>query len=300
MTSVACIGEAMVELRLDESGTSCAQIGFAGDTLNTAVYLKRAAPELDVQYVTRLGSDSFSDRLIAFIESEGVGTGNIGRSATRIPGLYAISTDADGERSFTYWRENSAARELFAVGTPDLESLASFEVLFFSAITLAILTSEARQSLFDWLVGYRAGGGRVAFDSNYRPGLWTDEKTAKDSVAAAWRTTDIALPSIDDERNLFGDPDEAAVLERLRNNGVTAGALKRGNKGPRPLSPGRPEISFPVAERVVDTTAAGDSFNAGYLAAILTERNEAEALRAGHACAVKVIGERGAITPREV
>ena len=136
---VACIGEAMVELSLSAEGTA-AQVGFAGDTLNTAIYLKRAAPGLDVSYVTRVGRDAFSDRLREFIAAEAVGTKAIETSKTRNLGLYAISTDAAGERSFTYWRDRSAARELFQTGgAADFSVLEHFDLLYLSAISLAIL-----------------------------------------------------------------------------------------------------------------------------------------------------------------
>lgn len=296
--SIACIGEAMVELSITDDSPDLARIGFAGDTLNTAIYLKRAAPELRVAYVTRLGRDRFSRRMTAFMEAEEIDTGLIGLSHERVPGLYAISTDATGERSFTYWRDRAAARELFAVQPPALDDLSGFDVIFLSAITLAILAPQARAELLEWLPGYRAAGGLVAFDSNWRPALWPDHATARAAIEAAWRQTDIALPSIDDEMAAFGDGDEAAVLERLRAWGVRSGAMKRGAAGPLALD-GSAAGPFPPAPRVVDSTAAGDSFNGAYLAARLRGLPEPECLALAHALASRVIGTRGAILPRE-
>lgn len=296
--SIAAIGEAMVELSLRAETPDRAGLGFAGDTLNTAIYLKRAAPSLKVAYVTRLGTDSLSDRMISMIASEGISTELIGRDPTRAPGLYAISTDSRGERSFSYWRDTSAARRLFSEIPPALESLSRFDLLYFSAISLAVIGQETRDRLFDWLKGYRAEGGRVAFDSNYRPALWPNRETAFAEVARAWSMTDIALPSLDDEMALFGDPDASAVLQRLAQAGVTKGALKRGGAGPLALD-GTPAGPFPPAPRVVDSTAAGDSFNAAYLAAHLQGRPEDQCLKAGHDLAVRVIGAPGAILPRE-
>ncbi|MEL7115657.1 MAG: sugar kinase [Pseudomonadota bacterium] len=293
---VACIGEAMVELSLDRSGTT-AQVGFAGDTLNTGVYLKRAAPELDVSYVTRLGRDAFSDRLRGFITSHGLETDRIEVSTTETVGLYAISTDAEGERSFTYWRGQSAARGLFQSGEgTDFTSLVGIDVVFLSAITLAILPDPVRIALFDFLRGYRARGGRVVFDSNYRPKLWETPETARARIAEMWRLTDIALPSVDDEMAIFGDVDEDAVLARFHALGVGDGALKCGATGPRSLGV-TVEQTYPEATDVVDTTAAGDSFNGGYLGAILTGATQAEAMMAGHELAAYVVGHRGAIAP---
>jgi len=294
---VACIGEAMVELSLDGTGDT-AKVGFAGDTLNTAIYLKRAAPRLDVSYVTRLGRDAFSARMVEFIAAEGISTAAVSYSETRRPGLYAITTDAEGERSFTYWRESSAAREMFQDdGKVSFDALAGFDVLYFSAITLAILPDKVCAALLDWLPGYRAGGGRVAFDSNYRPALWGDALAARSCIGKAWGLTDIALPSVDDEMAAFGDSDASAVLVRLKACGVVQGALKCGAGGPVSLG-AAVGVAFAPATRVVDTTAAGDSFNAGYLGALLTGGSQAQALSAGHDLASYVIGVKGAIAPR--
>ncbi len=296
---VACIGECMVELTLPRTEGGATGVGFAGDTLNAAVYLKRSAPELDVAYVTALGSDPLSARMIAFFDAEGLGTGLVERRADRAPGLYAISVDAAGERTFTYWRESSAARTLFlppAEISP--ERLAGFDLVYLSGITLAVLAPEARRALAAFLENFRRAGGRVAFDSNYRPRLWADRATALREIDAFWSLTDVGLPSLDDEIALHGDDGAAQVIARLDALGVRRGALKRGAAGPLPLGPAGPLPAFPPARRVVDTTAAGDSFNGAYLAALMRGLPEAECLAAGHAMAAEVVGHPGAIIPR--
>ena len=294
---VICLGEAMVELSLSADDPETARIGFAGDTLNTAIYLKRALPEARIAYATKVGTDDFSDQMVAMMEEEGLDTSLVFRSETRTCGLYAIKTDAAGERSFSYWRSASAAREVLAAPGLTPAHIARADMLYYSAISLAILPPEHRPRLFDWLSAYRADGGRTCFDSNYRPALWPDRQTAQDMISRAWRCTDLGLPSVDDEQAIYGDADEAAVLARLNGFGVTQGALKRGAKGPRALS-GAPAGSFPPAEKVVDSTAAGDSFNAAYLASYLSGKPEEDSLRAGHMLASRVIGARGAILPR--
>jgi 2-dehydro-3-deoxygluconokinase len=290
----------MVELTLPREAGDAGRIGFAGDTLNVAVYLKRAAGQgTGVAYVTALGTDPLSERMLGFFADEGIDTTLIERRDDRVPGLYAISLDARGERSFTYWRDSSAARTLFAAPaevTPD--RLAGFDLIYLSGITLAILSDEGRAALAGFLPGYRARGGRVAFDSNYRPRLWPDAAAARDAIGALWALTDIGLPSLDDEMALWGDAGAQAVLARLRAAGVVRGALKRGADGPLPIGPAGPAPDFPPAARVVDTTAAGDSFNGAYLASLLAGAGEAECLAAGHALATKVIGYPGAIVPR--
>jgi len=285
---VVCAGEAMIELSIDAPGR---QIGFAGDTFNTAVYMARALPEGAVDFATVVGEDALSNRMLAFFEAQGVGTGLIRRHPVRLPGIYSIAVDADGERSFAYWRDQSAARTLFADG---FDALHGADLVYFSGITLAILPPEIRTALIAYLAGFP---GKVAFDSNYRPRLWPSENVARDVMEMAWGVCDIALPSLDDEMALFGDADADAVLSRFHGYGLTEGALKRGATGPLPLDPDAPVGDFPKAEKVVDTTAAGDSFNAAYLAALLGGACGAEAAQKAHALAMQVIAAPGAIVP---
>lgn len=299
MVKVACIGECMVEVAMPRPGAETGRVAFAGDTYNTAVYLKRLAPSTEVAYVTALGTDPVSDRMAAAFESEGLGTDLIERRGGRAPGLYAITLDDAGERSFTYWRDQSAARTLFhapAEVTP--RALLDFDLVYLSGITVAILAPDARSALRDALHRVRSNGGSVAFDSNYRPRLWPDVATARSEIGVFWALADIGLPSLDDELALFGESCEAEVLSRLTSGGVRRGALKRGADGPIPIAGTGSLPPFLPAASVVDTTAAGDSFNGAYLAAFLHGEDEAACLAAGHAMASEVIGHPGAIIPR--
>jgi 2-dehydro-3-deoxygluconokinase len=309
---IACIGEAMVELSLAHDN-NLAQVNFAGDTLNTAVYLKRSLDEISgdqpahdnhVAYITVLGTDSLSDQIITTIQSEGIDTQYIARTQERVPGLYAINTDALGERSFTYWRERSAARLLFSESTgPALKDLEQFDLLYYSAITLAILPIQIKDQFLSFLESFRQlPGKQVAFDSNYRPKLWVSNAEAMHYTQRAWQQCDIALPSLDDEMALFGDNSEIAVIERLGRYGFENGALKRGAQGPLGLGgkTNGENASHPYVQidMVVDSTAAGDSFNGGYLASIINNQSPVEALITGHHCASRVIQFPGAIVDK--
>jgi len=289
---VAAIGEAMIELSMDGD---MAAVGVAGDTLNTAIYLKRSAPALEVDYVTRLGTEPFSTKIADFIAAQGVGTSAIERDPDGTPGLYAITTDAEGERSFTYWRDAAAARSVFMTADgPDFSALAGYDVIYLSGISLAILPEATRAPLLAWLAGFQTSGGRVVYDSNYRPRLWGDAAKARTVNAEMWALADIALPSVDDEQAMTGESAET-VAQRFVAMGKS-GALKRGAVGPLCLQTGT-SGTYAAAASVVDTTAAGDSFNGAYLGAVLSGQDQATALRAGHDLAARVIGHKGAILP---
>lgn len=297
---IASVGEPMAEISADGAGF---HVGFAGDSLNTAIYCKRALGDAgEVTYVTRLGFDPLSDALCAFAEAEGLSTSAIERDADNQVGIYSIAVDEVGERSFHYWRSQSAARQMFR--RPDgaqLVALCAADIVYVSGISIAILSPGARTILRDELARQRSAGTiRVAFDSNYRPGLWEDAATARAVIESFWRIADIALPSVDDEMALFGDADSAAVVERLEGWGCGLGALKQGNAGPRAIGRPTEPARFEPADKVVDSTAAGDSFNGAFLAAIATGSSLEDAMQAGHAMARRVVGHRGAILPRDI
>ena len=285
MTRVACIGEAMIEMSLEGD---MASLAVAGDTLNTAVYLKRSAPEIEVDYITRLGSDPFSERIQSFIASEGIGTSRIGIEQNAVPGLYAITLSPGGERSFTYWRSASAARQLFQDG--DFSSLDGYDLIYLSGISMAILPSETRRKLIEHL---KRSDSRIAYDNNHRPRLWSAEE-AREVTKAFWSFADIPLPSLDDELAIYGG-DRQSAMGRF-SGGSQLGALKCGETGPVSLGE-TVQQNYAAAPLVVDTTSAGDSFNGGYLAARLRGASQEDALRAGHELASKVVGHKGAIIP---
>ena len=291
------IGEVMAEIRT--AGDSGFALGFAGDSYNTAVYAAREAKSPgSVAYLTRVGSEPLSAAFVQQAKEEGIDVSHLAVDPDRHIGIYSVSTDAHGERSFHYWRSESAARRLFAAEWTAM-SMPDAEIIYLSGITLAILTSAARRRLVEALIFRQSAGSKIAFDSNYRPKLWENIAAARRSMQAMWDITDIAMPSVDDEMALFGDSTEAAVIDRFAERDWDGIAIKRGMRGP--VSPNldtEAHPDFPPATRVIDTTAAGDSFNGGYLAALLAGKGEAERLAAGHALAARVVGAPGAIIPR--
>ncbi|MDR9890072.1 sugar kinase [Pseudenterobacter timonensis] len=301
---IAVIGECMIEL--SQKGAEVSR-GFGGDTLNTSVYIARqVAPEaLTVNYVTALGTDSFSQQMLEAWQEEQVDTSLIQRMENRLPGLYYIETDSTGERTFYYWRNEAAAK--FWLESPDAaaicEKLATFDYLYLSGISLAILSPESREKLFALLERCRANGGKIIFDNNYRPRLWASREETQQVYTRMLACTDIAFLTLDDEDALWGEKPVDEVIARTRQAGVTEVVIKRGADSCLVAMAGEEVVEVPAVklakEKVIDTTAAGDSFSAGYLAVRLTGGTPEEAARRGHLTASTVIQYRGAIIPRE-
>lgn len=296
---IACIGECMVELRAN--GENQFASGFAGDALNTAIYLARSQLH-SVSFVSAVGCDAISQRMIESWQNEGIDTSLVGRHDSRLPGLYMIENDSSGERTFHYWRSASAARTLFLPESKlSPAALKDVDAIYASGISLAIMQPEARADLISFLQTFRADGGIVAYDSNYRPVLWESVQTAQEVNTRMWSVATHGFPSIDDELALFGETDESAVVERLLTFRMPELLLKRGDLGPRIFSAGDEleSAALPSAGEVVDTTGAGDSFNAGYLAQRLSGVSMIQSARDAHLLALQVIAHPGAILPRE-
>ncbi|MHB9863664.1 sugar kinase [Streptomyces sp. YIM S03343] len=300
---VLAIGECMTELiHLDDSTL---RLGYAGDTFNTAAYLARCTDpgQVEVDYLTMVGTDRYSERIVTALRQEGIGTGPVRRIDGALPGLYLVDTDTEGERTFTYYRSQSAARRLFGpLCPPEVDRLPeAYDVVYLSAITLHILPPDARDRLLTALRAARAGGSDVVFDSNYRPAGWPDHDTARAAVSAAWRLTTIALPTFADEAALFGDGTATDSVLRLAGLGIREVVVKDGARGCVVWDGERPRpVPVAAVPSVVDTTAAGDAFNGGYLAARLTGSDPLTAARSAGALAGQVIGHRGALLPATV
>lgn len=291
---ILCIGECMAELApTDREGDY--RLGFAGDTFNTAWYLARAG--IAVSFLSAVGDDDISARMRGAMREGGIDDGPVATVPGSTVGLYLISL-ADGERSFTYWRGQSAARHLAADPARLRRAFEGCDLIYLSGITLAILDPAACATLLDALDEARAAGRTVAFDPNLRPRLWPDADRMRDAVTAAAGRADIALPSHEDEASWFGDADPGATAARYAAAGATTVVVKdgaapviwrhEGQTGGVPVAP---------VPRVVDTTAAGDSFNAGLLAGLAEGAALPDAIARGCRIAGQVVQGRGALVP---
>lgn len=293
------VGECMVELS-GAGGPDLWRMGIAGDTLNTAWYVRaRLGPDWQVDYLTRLGQDRFSDRILQFLEANGIGSGQITRDPVRIPGLYAIDLQ-NGERSFTYWRGQSAARGLAEDDGHLARAFGDAAAIYLSGITLAILTPDRRRVVIDALAAARTRGVLTAFDPNLRPRLWEDAATMCACVTEAAGAAALCLPSLDDEVAAFGDAGPEATAARYLRAGAGSVLVKAGGGPVVVAGPGGVQVIDGLPRVTpIDTTGAGDSFNGGYLAARLSGLDETQAVRAAHALAARVVLHPGALIPME-
>lgn len=306
MAHIAAIGEVMVEFSpLPSASTPEREVkvlSYAGDTYNTSVYMARLGLQTD--YVTRLGDDSYSEQILQRMNNEKIGTGLIEQLAGRSPGLYVIHNTPDGEREFFYWRKEAPARELFSTAeyTQKLvEQLKACDCVYFSGITLAIIGAQGRANLLQALAALRVHGVKIAFDSNFRPRLWQHKEDAQKAMLDVMQYADIALLTLDDELLLWGDDSVEGCIERYKNSSIHELILKRGADDTIIIENGeKVRVPVPPVKDIVDTTGAGDTFNAGYLAARLNGSSAIDAAKQGTRCAGIIIRHRGGVIDKAI
>ena len=297
---VACLGECMVELSDLQKGQ--ARQSFGGDTLNTALYLARLG--LDVSYITALGDDPFSEQMISAWQAEGIDTSLIPRLTNRLPGLYAIHTGEAGERSFHYWRDRSPVRELMDL--PEFSSIAAAlsesDYLYLTGISLSLFTERGRERLLRTIDKLKDNGGKLIFDSNHRAQRWPNSEAARQAYEQVLSKADIVLSTWEDEQQVFGDDSVASCIQRLHGMGVPEIAIKAGTDGCYiSTHPEKAPRHFELAESedAVDTTGAGDSFNAAYIASRLKGHSFCQSVARAQQLAAVIVRHPGAIIAPE-
>ena len=300
---IAIIGECMIELSSVQSNIGSKETtikqSFGGDGMNTAIYLKKLAEDaIDVHYVSSMGTDPQSHSLIKQWQDHGINTDSVLINSAKHAGLYMIQNDDDGERTFQYWRNDSAAR--YMVQHNDFEQtiakLRDFDAIYLSGISLAILPEQDCNTLIAELTQLASSGVKIIFDSNYRPSLWSSKDHCQKVTKQMYALSTLALVTFDDEYDLWADDSIENCRKRLHNQGVKELVIKDGENGCQ-FSVGDKVEKFSTEKvnKVVDTTAAGDSFNAGFLAYWLQALPIEKCADAGNKLAGQVIQQKGAI-----
>lgn len=292
-------------LEVQANGFGPAALSYGGDTFNTAIYLRRCSPPQDIEvgYATGLGLDPLSEKLMAEWQGQGLELSCVRQIEGKLPGMYLIETDERGERYFHFWRENSAARSYFdALMTPLEQKANNIDCLYFSGISLAILNPNARERLFAMIRQMKKAGTQIVFDNNYRPRLWPSNALARTVFQQALSVASTALITVDDHQAVFGLSSLDEAVQHAQSLHVDEVVIKRGAQ-PTLVKSREMQAwaSVPTQHvpKVVDTTAAGDSFAAGYLSRRLMGQSPQQAADFGNRVAARVVQHRGAIIPMD-
>jgi 2-dehydro-3-deoxygluconokinase len=293
------VGEAMLELV--NKGEDSLGKSFAGDVYNTSVYLKRAFEQFNTKFVSALGQDKLSQEFITSAETQCIDTSLIARSQKHHMGVYMVVNDKHGERSFIYWRNDSAAKRMMSLLSNDLINKAqqTNDMVFFSGITIAILLPKERELFWQFLKKQKSNGALIVFDPNYRPALWENVETAKAEIHTAFTISDWLMPGLDDFKSLYQLSTIEQCIEFCSAYEFEELIIKQGSDAVHIINKDGHEINeIIVSQNVVDTTSAGDAFNGLYLGARLSGNSSAYATKIANYGASKVIETPGAIMPK--
>lgn len=296
---VGFIGECMAELK---KVNGALEEGFAGDTFNSAVYLKRTFPQLDSYFISAVGTDPLSKEMLGFAQSESINTRFMFSHQDKHLGLYKIYTDAQGERSFTYWRNDSAAKCLMSQLTQsDEASLTALDLVLFSGISLAILNTEDLPKFWRLLAKLKEAGTQIVFDINHRPALWKGRDDATELYEKAFEIADIALPGLEDFNFLYGFETVEEIIKFLAPFSFKQLVIKNGSSAVTLVNEEGEvsEVGLTPVTHVVDTTSAGDAFNGVFLGAYLTGESPESSVNKAAKCAGFVIQHPGAIVDKK-
>ena len=291
---VVCFGECMLEVKIEQYPK--ARFSYGGDAYNSAYYL--ALQGNNVYFMTSVGSDESRQRLLQQWQQDGVKTDFVHVSKQKKMGLYCIETDSSGERSFSYWRDNSAPRYFF-LEADTKQLLAQFnrgDWFYFSRISLAVLKEQSRAGFIRFIKTLQQQGVHLAFDNNYRAELWESQAQACEYLDQVLSLIHVYLPSVADEMALR-DATQQSVLTQLSSLKIDEVVVKNGADSCHLYtSSGHYCFQFETVV-AIDSTAAGDSFNAAYISARLNKKSAQAAVESGCQLASQVIMHPGAIVP---
>ena len=289
-----CMGEPMLEfnqLLPQPDGRVLYLEGHGGDTSNAGIAAARQGAR--VGYITAIGNDAPGGSLMALWAREGVDTSTVIRTDRALTAVYFVTHDAHGHQFLHYRKDSPAA--LYAPADLPREAIAAAKIFFASGISQGISPSAA-DAVFAAIEVARGAGGKVAYDTNYRPRLWPSARAAAVMHGAIARA-DYVFPGMEDVVVLTGLTDPDAILDFYLGLGPTVVVLKMGEDGAYLGLPDRRLRIPPHKVTVADATGAGDALCGAFLARTLAgDGPEAAARYAVVAAALKCTGY-GAVAP---
>lgn len=287
MPDLLCLGEPLFELS-HIGGTEWRE-GIGGDVSNVAIAAARQGCSSGV--VSRLGQDSFGDTIRAVWDSEGVNHDHVATDTKAQTGIYFIRQTNDGHQ-FEYRRSDSAASRL----TPDDLPPQSPRLLHLSGITLAI-SASAEKTALDAIGRSVQNGQLVSYDPNLRLNLTSLEKARAAQCAVFETGCQIALPGLDDARQLTEQDSPEDIAAWYHSMGAQIVALTLGQDGA--LISTKDEMNHipPRQVKAVDASGAGDCFDGCFLAQLLEGASPKDATAYATVAASISVQGYGAVTP---
>jgi len=297
---VVGMGEALIDFVATEPVSyvevSAFKKCFGGAPMNTLVGVARLGSSSGA--VTAVGEDPFGEFLIQELKKNEVDTSHVkverGRRTTI---AFVANKPATGERSFVFYRRPwvaGTADSALTIENADLDYISKASILHVSGFSLS--QNPSRRAVLSAVEHARRVGVKVSFDPTLRVDVWNSERTVRRLYNQMLRLSDIATFSQEEAAFIFGtdSPDKAA--ETALKYGVGAVGMKLGADGALVETREGRKVHVPAFDvRVVDTTGAGDGWNAGLLVGLLKGWDLKTCVIVANAVGALVVTRHGAI-----
>lgn len=301
MLDVIACGEMLIDFVSTESGVTLAQApafkkAAGGAPANVAVGVARLGYRAG--FMGQVGDDDFGHFLADTLVEAGVDVGGLRFSGEARTALAFVLLQANGERSFMFYRHPSADM-LWRPEDVDAGYAAATRVFHYGSISL--IGEPSRSATLAALAHARAGGALISYDPNLRLALWPSAQAAREGMLSGWQYADLAKVSEEELAFLTGEAAVAAGVRALWHDRLKLLVITQGPAGCVYFTPDGSGRVPGFAVSPVDTTGAGDGFVAGLLSGLLDakvcwDRATIErALRLGNAVGALTTTQRGAI-----
>ena len=270
---------------------------FGGAPMNTLVGVARLGSSSGA--IAAVGDDPFGQFLVKELTKNGVDTSRVKVKRGMLTTLAFVANEPEtGERSFIFYRKplvSGTSDNALQIEDVDLEYISNARILHVSGFSLS--QNPSRKAVLTAIRHARKAGVKVSFDPTLRIDVWNSERSIRRLYGQVLRLSDIATFSREEAAFIFGtdNPEKAARTALRSGTGIIGiklgadGALLETKEGQKISVP-----AFPV--KVVDTTGAGDGWNAGLLVGLLKGWDLETSVLVANAVGALVVTKRGAIT----
>ncbi len=299
--NVIGLGEVLIDFISTEPTSyleaSLFQKCFGGAPMNTIVGASRLG--LKTGAVAAVGDDPFGEYLVNVLRENNVDTSRIVvKRDARTTISFVVNDPSSGERTFIFYRSpwvEGAADSLLTPQDIDYDYLSSTEILHVSGFSLS--QNPSRDTILDAVRYAGRSGVKVSFDPTLRVDVWRSEETIREVYYKMLRLSDILVLSRDEASFIFGTDDYLEVADKALKFGLDIVGVKLGSEGCFLKSRDGKEIFEPAFKvKAIDTTGAGDGWNAGLFFGLCTGLNLEVAVKVANAVGALVVTRRGAIT----
>ncbi|MGQ9721416.1 MAG: carbohydrate kinase family protein [Candidatus Jordarchaeum sp.] len=270
---------------------------FGGAPMNTIVGVSRLGVSSGV--ITAVGDDPFGRFLTVELRKNRVDVSHVTIKKGKRTTITFVANDPEtGERSFLFYRKpwsGDTADSLLEIKDIDQNYVAGASILHISGFALS--QNPCRNAIFRAMDYAGKAGVRISFDPTLRLDMWDSLKVLRKTYEKALKSSDIATFSREEAEYIFrtNNPEEAA--HKALRYGIKIVGIKLGNKGSIIMNDGGEKIESPAFKvKPIDTTGAGDGWNAGLLVGLVKKWDLEKCITVANAIGALVVTKRGAIT----